>query len=72
MEENTPALTPQQRYRLTDKCKVARERYYEKKGKTTAQDYYQKNREIILERSKQRYLKIKETKNNLSNDLTTA
>lgn len=72
MEENTPALTPQQRYRLTDKCKVARERYYEKKGKTTAQDYYQKNREIILERSKQRYLKIKEAKNNLSNDLTTA
>ena len=72
MEENTPALTPQQRYRLTDKCKVARERYYEKKGKTTAQSYYQKNREIILERSKQRYLKIKETKNNLSNDLTTA
>jgi hypothetical protein len=72
MEENTPALTPQQRYRLTDKCKVARDRYYEKKGKTTAQSYYQKNREIILERSKQRYLKIKETKNNLSNDLTTA
>lgn len=72
MEENTPALTPQQRYRLTDKCKVARERYYEKKGKTTAQSYYQKNREIILERSKQRYLKIKEAKNNLSNDLTTA
>jgi hypothetical protein len=72
MEENTPALTPQQRYRLTDKCKIARERYYEKKGKTTAQDYYQKNREIILERSKQRYLKIKEAKNNLSNDLTTA
>jgi hypothetical protein len=71
MEENTPALTPQQRYRLTDKCKVARERYYEKKGKTTAQSYYQRNREVILQRSKQRYLTIKNSQNNLSNDLTT-
>lgn len=69
--ENTPAQTPQQRYRLTNKCKLARERYYENKGKTTAQEYYQKNREIILERSKQRYLKLKESQNNLGNDLTS-
>jgi hypothetical protein len=68
---DTPAQTPQQRYRLTDKCKVARGRYYEKKGKSTAQEYYQKNREVILERSKQRYLNLKNAQNNLGNDLTT-
>jgi hypothetical protein len=75
--ENLPALTPQQKYRLTDKCKLARERYYEKKGKTTAQSYYQRNRDVILERSKQRYNQLKTMlnqvaiDNNLSNDLTT-
>lgn len=75
--ENTPALTPQQKYRQSDKCKLARERYYEKKGKTTAQNYYQRNREVILERSKQRYNQLKTMlnqvaiDNNLNNDLST-
>jgi hypothetical protein len=62
MDENIPGQTPQQRYRKTDKCKVARERYYENKGKLTAHEYYVKNREKILQRSKDRY-------NNLKNDL---
>lgn len=67
----TPAQTPQQKYRATEKCKIARKRYYDNKGKATAQSYYQKNREVILERSKQRYINLKEAQNNLENDLTT-
>ena len=62
MADITPGETPQQRYRKTDKCKVARQRYYENKGKDTAHEYYIKNRSKILERSKERY-------NNLKNDL---
>lgn len=55
----TPALTPQQKYRLSDKCKVARARYYESKGKSKAHEYYENNRDTILNRSKERYLKLK-------------
>ena len=64
----TPALTPQQKYRKSDKCKVARERYYSTKGKGKAHEYYEKNKEVILNRSKERYNQLK-TINNLGNDL---
>lgn len=67
----TPALTPQQRYRQSEKCKLARERYYNSKGKAKAHEYYERNKEIILHRSKERYNQIKNamTQNNLENDL---
>jgi hypothetical protein len=58
-DSETPQLTPQQKYRQSEKCKVARERYYEKKGKTKAHEYYEKNKEVILARSKERYLQMK-------------
>jgi hypothetical protein len=66
-----PALTPQQRYRQSDKCKLARERYYATKGKATAHEYYERNKETILNRSKERYNQIKNlvNENNLRNDL---
>jgi hypothetical protein len=64
-----PVLTPQQKYRQSDKCKVARERYYNTKGKGKAHEYYEKNKEIILTRSKERYSQIKLANNNLGNDL---
>jgi hypothetical protein len=54
-----PALTPQQKYRKSEKCKKARERYYENKGKEKAHEYYMKNREVILNRSKERYAQLK-------------
>jgi len=58
--------TPAQRYRKTDKCKEARKRYYDNKGKTTAHEYYLKNRELINERSKARYAAMKaQAENNL-------
>ena len=76
-----PAQTPQQRYRQSEKCKLARERYYASKGKEKAHEYYEKNKEVILNRSKERYNQLKrmlvevnETfnqENNLGNDLTT-
>jgi hypothetical protein len=50
-----PALTPQQKYRQSEKCKLARERYYESKGKAKAHEYYERNKETILSRSKERY-----------------
>jgi hypothetical protein len=53
----------QSRYRKTDKCKAAKARYYETKGRDKAKEYYQKNREKILQRSKDRY-------NNLRNNIT--
>jgi len=53
-------LTPQQKYRLSEKCKVARERYYETKGRETAREYYQRNREHLLNRSKDRYYQLKD------------
>lgn len=67
-----PAQTPQQRYRQSDKCKLARQRYYETKGKTKAHEYYEKNKELILNRSKERYnqMKLPVAINNLGNDLT--
>ena len=55
--------TPQQKYRKTDKCKIARQRYYESKGKTTSHEYYLKNKEKILERSKARYESLKTQEN---------
>lgn len=66
-----PALTPQQRYRQSEKCRLARERYYNSKGKAKAHEYYERNKEIILHRSKERYNQIKNamTQNNLENDL---
>jgi len=51
--------TAQQRYRKTDKCKQARQRYYESKGRDKAHEYYLANKEKILERSKQRYVELK-------------
>lgn len=76
----TPALTPQQKYRQSDKCKIARERYYANKGKAKAHEYYERNKETILNRSKQRYTQLKNMiqevnltfnqENNLGNDLT--
>jgi hypothetical protein len=71
----TPALTPQQKYRQSDKCKLARERYYASKGKAKAHDYYERNKETILNRSKERYNQLKTMlnqvaiDNNLGNDL---
>jgi len=75
-----PAQTPQQKYRQSEKCKLARQRYYESKGKVKAHEYYENNKELILTRSKQRYNQLKnmvtqvnETfnqENNLGNDLT--
>ena len=56
----TPALTPQQKYRKSDKCKVARERYYSTKGKGKAHEYYEKNKEKINEQRK-----LKKTKMNV-------
>lgn len=58
--------TPAQRYRKTEKCKAARKRYYETKGKETSHEYYMRNKEKILQRSKERYDAMK---NNLNNDL---
>jgi len=63
MENETAA----ERYRKTDKCKDARKRYYDTKGKVTSHIYYLKNREKIIERSKARY---DATKNDLSSDLS--
>lgn len=60
--------TPAQRYRKTEKCKEARQRYYETKGKETSHEYYMKNKEKILQRSKDRYIALK---NNLEVDLVT-
>lgn len=51
--------TAQQRYRKTEKCKVARQRYYDTKGREKAREYYLKNREKILDRSKSRYHTLK-------------
>ena len=68
-----PALTPQQKYRQSEKCKLARERYYNTKGKAKAHEYYEKNRETILNRSKERYNQLKGIilpENNLGNDLS--
>lgn len=62
------AETAQQRYRKTDKCKAARDRYYETKGRTKAAEYYQANKEKILERSKTRYADLKK-KVDLENEL---
>lgn len=47
--------TPQQRYRQTEKCREARRRYYESKGREKARAYYEANKEAILARAKQRY-----------------
>ena len=54
-----PAMTPQQKYRQSEKCKIARERYYSSKGKAKAHEYYERNKETILSRSKQRYIQLK-------------
>ena len=57
-------LTAQQRYRLSDKCKAARQRYYESKGREKAKEYYEANKEKILERSRERYEMSKLSYNN--------
>jgi len=74
-----PTQTPQQKYRQSEKCKAARERYYANKGKAKAHEYYQKNREVILNRSKERYNQLRtmlidvnntfNQENNLGNEL---
>jgi hypothetical protein len=53
--DSPDAETPQQKYRKSLKCIIARERYYASKGKATSHEYYLKNKEKILERSKARY-----------------
>jgi len=71
----TPALTPQQKYRQSEKCKLARERYYLSKGKAKAHEYYERNKEVILNRSKDRYNQLRNMlnqvaqENDLGNDL---
>jgi len=63
-------LTPQQRYRQSEKCRLARERYYLSKGKVKAHEYYERNKQVILNRSKERYHQLKvDQENNLGNDL---
>jgi len=70
-----PVLTPQQKYRMSEKCKLARQKYYETKGKIKAHEYYENNKAIILNRSKERYNQMKNAVNqanpinNLGNDL---
>jgi hypothetical protein len=65
--ESSEKETPAQRYRKTDKCKEARKRYYEAKGKQTSHEYYLRNRELINERSKARYASLKaKAENNLT------
>ena len=70
----TPALTPQQKYRQSEKCKISRDKYYQTKGKVTAHEYYMTNRERILENSKIRYAQLKgmldQVNVDLENDLT--
>jgi len=56
-------VTPQQRYRQTEKCKAARNRYYESKGRDKAAEYYLANKEKILERAKQRYIDLRNGSN---------
>jgi hypothetical protein len=58
---DTPAITqtPQQKYRQSDKCKIARQRYYTNKGRAKAHEYYERNKEVILNRSKERYAQMK-------------
>ena len=51
--------TPQQRYRQTEKCREARRRYYESKGREKARAYYEANKEMILARAKERYNQAK-------------
>jgi len=53
--------TPQQRYRKTEKCREARRRYYESKGREKASAYYEANKEMILARAKERYNQSKGT-----------
>jgi len=69
---DTPELTPQQKYRKSEKCRIARERYYITKGKAKAHEYYEKNKEVILNRSKERYHQIKNVVINLENDLNVS
>jgi hypothetical protein len=57
--ETPPVLTPQQKYRQSEKCKAARDRYYQNKGRAKAHAYYEKNKEAILNRSKDRYNQLK-------------
>jgi len=70
----TPAMTPQQRYRQSEKCRSARDKYYETKGKETAHKYYMNNRDKILTRSKERYAQLRQmldqVQADFENDLT--
>ena len=69
METPANTETAASRYRKSDKCKVARQRYYDNKGKETAKAYYEKNKEKIIARSKERYAMLK---NNLNIDNSTS
>jgi hypothetical protein len=73
---DTPAITqtPQQKYRQSDKCKIARQRYYTNKGRAKAHEYYERNKEVILNRSKERYTHLKNmamVEEPITNDLDT-
>lgn len=63
IQPENDGLTPQQRYRKSEKCKIARKAYYERKGKEQARNYYVQNREKIIQRSKERYAKLIEAAN---------
>ena len=51
--------TAKSRYMKTEKYKQAKQRYYETKGRETSKAYYEKNKEKIIERSMERYRRLK-------------
>jgi hypothetical protein len=63
-------LNASSRYRKSAKGKLARAKYYETKGRTKAQEYYLKNREAIIERSKARYYALQAQHNDISGNIT--
>ena len=69
---DAPEQTAQQRYRQTDKCREARRRYYESKGRHKAAEYYEANKEMILARAKERYNQSKEAKTIFTEEGNTA
>ena len=54
-----PKLTPAEKYRKTEKCKLAKQKYYDTKGKDKAKAYYEAHKEEIKQRSMERYHAMK-------------
>jgi hypothetical protein len=67
---HTDGLNASSRYRKSAKGKLARAKYYETKGRTKAQEYYLKNREAIIERSKARYYSLQVQHADVSGNIT--